>query len=690
MIFKIRYYITLVIISTTFFNYSQSLDSLIKLFDNSIDKEVKINSAAKLVLDSYLTTGDLKQADYYYEYVLRNYTPKKNIQNNPLSHAKRNKAIIYYYLGKVDSSLKYFEQSLLHSIAYSDKYSECKNLNNIASIYYTKGDYKKALNIYIKGAEKEKEYNFEEGEHISLNNIGYIYNNLKIYEKAKMYFRKGENCGLKNNNLRSLLYSYDGLSNCFPDNRDSSIFYKFKSYEIAVKLNDMLNITLSSNDIANSYLDNKEYDSALKYANKCIELCYITQHRTSRSYAFNVLKSYYTIKEDKTNALRYTDSVKYNLDEKNVQAGLSLLYRSISETYEKFKIYDSSLKYLKKSYFLNESIYKTELSSTIIELQTKYDFSKKDNEIKSLNEINKQKQQTIYISIIGLIGLLASSVYIFYISFKRKKLNYRLKLINIEVENKKKLIEEKQNEILDSIHYAKRIQNSLLEHKEFLNTNLVDYFIFFKPKDIVSGDFYWAAQNKEKLYIAVCDSTGHGVPGAFMSLLNIGFLSEAINEKNISEPAEVFNYVRDRLISSISKEGQKDGFDGILLCINKSANKITYAAANNSPVLVRKNELILLEKDRMPVGKGEKDMSFRNFEINIEEHDMLYLYTDGYADQFGGPKGKKFMYKQLNDLICSVSSKNLMEQHSILEKTFDEWKKNVEQVDDVLIIGVKI
>jgi serine phosphatase RsbU (regulator of sigma subunit) len=256
-------------------------------------------------------------------------------------------------------------------------------------------------------------------------------------------------------------------------------------------------------------------------------------------------------------------------------------------------------------------------------------------------------------------------------------------------------LEEKNKEILDSIHYARTIQQTLLAQAAFLQEHLPEHFVFFKPKDIVSGDFYWSTVIHEPgpaqgdVYLAVCDSTGHGVPGAFMSLLNISFLNEAINEKNIFEPNEVFNHVRERLIDTISKEGGKDGMDGILVRIDAQRKKVQYAAANNSPVLVHNNELTILNADKMPVGKGERTGTFVLYEIDVQPGDTLYLYTDGYADQFGGPKGKKFKYKQLDDLIFGNHQRSSEEQKQLLEQTFTEWKGNLEQIDDVLVIGIR-
>ena len=214
--------------------------------------------------------------------------------------------------------------------------------------------------------------------------------------------------------------------------------------------------------------------------------------------------------------------------------------------------------------------------------------------------------------------------------------------------------------------------------------------ILFKPKDIVSGDFYWATEKEGRFYLAVCDSTGHGVPGAFMSLLNISFLNEAISEKDIRQPNEVLNHARQRLIENLSSEGAKDGMDGILVCFDKNKNQITYAAAHNAPIVVTSGVLEELDSDNMPVGLADRFDSFKHETLSTTQGTVLYLYTDGFADQFGGPRGKKFKYKQLNDLLLVNNSKTMTEQKDIFEKTFEGWKGNLEQVDDVLIIGIRL
>ncbi len=259
-----------------------------------------------------------------------------------------------------------------------------------------------------------------------------------------------------------------------------------------------------------------------------------------------------------------------------------------------------------------------------------------------------------------------------------------------ELQQEKEKVTAAHKDIRDSINYAKRIQYALLAHDELLQANLSQHFILFKPKDVVSGDFYWATRQGEKFYLAVCDSTGHGVPGAFMSLLNISFLNEAIIEKKMEQPGEVFDYVRRRLIENISQEGGQDGMDAILACFDRASNTITYAAAHNAPLIVRNKEFLQPETDKMPVGKGEKQDHFRTRTIEAQPGDMLYLYTDGFADQFGGPAGKKFKETNLRTLLASIAHLPVEEQKLQLDETFENWRGELEQIDDTLVIGVRM
>ncbi len=265
-----------------------------------------------------------------------------------------------------------------------------------------------------------------------------------------------------------------------------------------------------------------------------------------------------------------------------------------------------------------------------------------------------------------------------------------------ELEIKNDVIEEKNKDILSSIHYAKRIQGVLLASDKLLKKQLPDYFIFYKPKDIVSGDFYWADETPEgKFLFLTGDCTGHGVPGAFMSLLNISFLHELTLSHKIARPDLLLNAQRDSIISSLNPEGteelSRDGMDCVLCSFDFKNKKLDFACANNPLWLYRNGEIIEYKADKQAVGlSGSEKKDFTLQSIQLVSGDIVYTITDGFADQFGGEKGKKFRYAQLKQKLVAIAQNELSEQKSILEKTFDEWKGNLEQVDDVLIIGVKI
>ncbi len=228
-----------------------------------------------------------------------------------------------------------------------------------------------------------------------------------------------------------------------------------------------------------------------------------------------------------------------------------------------------------------------------------------------------------------------------------------------------------------------------------------NFFILYKPKDIVSGDFYYALSKQhagsdvEKFYLCTADCTGHGVPGALMSMLGISNLNESILEKNISDPGKILDNVRQGIIHSLNPEGtdveSKDGMDCVLCSFDFKNKKLEYAAANNSFYVVRNNELIESKTDKMAVGKSPReDVPFTTHVLDLEEGDVVYTLTDGYPDQFGGEKGKKFKYKQLEELILAVHKKPMAEQKKVLGDTIENWRGNLEQVDDILIIAVKI
>jgi serine phosphatase RsbU (regulator of sigma subunit) len=251
-----------------------------------------------------------------------------------------------------------------------------------------------------------------------------------------------------------------------------------------------------------------------------------------------------------------------------------------------------------------------------------------------------------------------------------------------------------EREINESMKYASYIQQALFPSSAIISRLLPDSFIFYQPREIVSGDFYFVARRNEKTIVAVGDCTGHGIPGAFMSILGITFLNEITSHGNFSGAGSVLNQMRERVMEALCQTGndveQKDGIDLALCLIDSVNHKLEYAGAFNPVYIVRDHNLIEICGDKMPVGIGaEEERSFASQNYDLCNNDIIYLFSDGFADQFGGPLGKKFKYQSFRKMLCSVSHLPMTEQLQKIRNIFNEWKGNNQQLDDVLVLGFR-
>jgi serine phosphatase RsbU (regulator of sigma subunit)/CheY-like chemotaxis protein len=308
-----------------------------------------------------------------------------------------------------------------------------------------------------------------------------------------------------------------------------------------------------------------------------------------------------------------------------------------------------------------------------------------------------------------VVSLIFVFLVVIFFQFRQKKRANKLlekqnKQINEqkdEIEKQRDLANRQKKDILDSIEYASRIQNALLPPDHLLEKGLHEHFLLFKPRDVVSGDFYWMTQKDNKIIIAAADCTGHGVPGAFMSMLGIAFMNEIVNRitenKHVYslQANEILNQLRSYIIQSLHQDKDssesKDGIDIALTIIDFDNKKIQFSGAHNSLILIRDNELIEKKADRMPVAIHKKaDQSFTNHELDIKDNDMIYLFSDGYPDQIGGPKGRKFMARKFKKLLFDIHQKPMEEQKQILNEKYEEWKNGYQQLDDILVIGTRL
>ncbi len=313
--------------------------------------------------------------------------------------------------------------------------------------------------------------------------------------------------------------------------------------------------------------------------------------------------------------------------------------------------------------------------------------------LENKKNIEHQEELKSYLFILILSFLLIVVIVLFAYRLKLKH-NKIVMLKNQQLNIQKTIVEVKHKEIKDSINYAKRIQNALLQSEEHNSFLLPEHFIFFKPTGVVSGDFYWSKTFDKHYYISVTDCTGHGVPGGFMSVLGIAMLNEIIRTKKNILPSDMLSMLRDKIILELDQSSlsgsNKDGMNTTMIKVNRETLMMNYSGAYQTLLIIRKGELIELKTDKQPIGYTYIMSPFTNNDFQLEKEDLIYLYSDGYPDQFGGELGKKFKSRNLKEFIVSISHQPLEEQKIILSNRFDEWKGEEEQVDDVTVLGIRL
>jgi serine phosphatase RsbU (regulator of sigma subunit) len=645
-----------------------------------------------------------------------------------LAASLNNKGFFFTERGIAYKAVLYFNKSLAIQRAIRDLEGEAYSLSNLGAIYDSKGEIDKALEYYFAAVKIRENINSKQSLAQSYNNIAILYNNQNDLANALKYHFHSLKIRLELKDLRGIALAYNNIGSTYtnlvetsfkgkkkiPDSLVSKPYAYFnKSLGSYTLINDEHGIAHSMFNLADLYVlqadcyyekNTVTYDTLLINAEKLFLKCFEIYTRNNEkewlANTHNGLADVYWRQGKNNKAKTSAEQAMVYASELGYPGTIQKCAQILRQIYQSEKNFEKALA-MSDMYFsmrdsvLNDKNQKETLSKYFLYQSEKQEILTKINQEKmQLTFASKTKQQNLIIYFVVFVLIVLTIFGLFMVN--RFKVTQKQNLI---IQQQKLVVEASRTEIVDSINYARRIQYALLANNELLDTYIKDRFIYFKPKDIVSGDFYWATEHNGKFYFAVCDCTGHGVPGAFMSLLIIGFMSEAIKEKNIEEPCEIFDYVRTRLIDSISKDSQQDGMDGILICFDtKSAEqgvkKISYSAANNTPVVCKKNgdtfDLLELPKDKMPVGKGEAFRKFKPYSIELNQGDTLYLFSDGYADQFGGPKGKKFKYKILNELLLSNAALPLNAQAENLLNEFESWKGNLEQVDDVCVVGIQV
>lgn len=612
-----------------------------------------------------------------------------------------------------DSALYYINQAIPLAQADSLRDQLASLYVNRSIAYLYQGSNSQALSSVMKSMQLSEKLKDSAALANNYNIIGIIHLNMKAYEKAKAYWLKGLEVNTLLGHEEPKISSYGNLGNVSAEMRkyDSALYYFDKSLVLSEKYKDEHFQVFSLMNIGDVYIRMNNYPKALEYTLRSVTLAEKNvDERANPKLYLNLGLIYTGLKEFKLAHENFDRSLKMEEGIKNPDE-YRLIYEGLSKLYAAERNFEKAYEYHQLYTYYSDSVYSTENLQTLSDIKTNYEVEKKEEEFKAQaekeairNEAELRKQKLIQISLlVGFVMLAILAFFIFRSYRVKKKANDVITKQKEEIESKKAELEDAYTEIQDSINYAKRIQEASLPSMEKLKDAFPDSAVVYRPKNVVSGDFYYFNEiiengNRSSI-LAVCDCTGHGVPGAFMSMIGIEQLNKIIGERKIFKPSlildELHNGVREALKQDVNES--RDGMDVVLCKITKSENEISveYAGANRPLWIFRKSApgyiFEEVKADKRAIGGLEVlgKHQFTNQELKLKKGDAVYCTSDGYADQFGGDKGKKLMVKQFQSLLLEIAEHPMGTQEKEIIDCYKKWKGKLEQVDDVCVIGIK-
>ncbi len=697
----------------------------------------ELSVACNDIAGMYYDNGDNSNAIEYYSQCLKNKEETGDKQGS--SSALMNLGVIYYNLFRYEDALKNFQQSLKIKQDLSDKPGESKLLYRIGNVYYEKKDFERAAAYFEKSLVLDKDLKNDKDIASSYNNLGVMYYEMKNYPKAMEYYEKALKMDDVSGREKEKSISLNNLGNINYDWKkfNESLEYYEKSLKIKERIDYKKGVATSLFNIGNVYRELSRFEKALDYYNRSAVVSKAQNYGDILYSVYSAMSDVYSSQKDCERAFGF-----YKLSVPYKQYSMNTGYhKQLSEIQIKYE--SDGLRNTEEISLLKEEVARQKLITKEIADRTQLQLDLKNTEIKGKEtEIRMQKMQKYALFVGFFLVLLLAFVFIrgFIIQKKQnaiiEKKNTDLQYANHEISEKNEELNQQKEEIIaqrdeieaqkdiimdqrdvataqrdqitlqkqeitDSINYAQYIQRAILVPDKEVVTMLPEHFILFRPRNIVSGDFYWLGKKDDCLIIAAVDCTGHGVPGGFMSMLGVAFMNEIVNkmQKPDSQPlysaGEILDQLRENIIKSLhqtGKEGEsKDGMDIALCVVNLKQNLLNFAGAFNPMYLIRNNELVEVKSDRMPIGIFIKEKTpFTNHEIPIQEGDQIYIFSDGFSDQFGGARERKLGSEAMKKMLLDNASKSMKEQEVAILKVHNEWRAGYEQIDDILVIGFKI
>ncbi len=640
---------------------------------------------------------------------------------------------------------KFIVIALLHAVCvYSQKPTKFDNLFDSASKYeYI--DWNLSYS-YAKMAIQNKDADFSYEDIISLNTIfDTYYQKRNMLDSSFSINKQSLQLATLHQNKGLIAYSLNNMAGIYDlaGNHQASIDMYKKALNMLVELGDARQIANTSYNMSIPYTSLNQFDSAKYFTDKAFE-----NYKKIKDYSgMAVCYDYYASEEDRKG--KYDEAIQlYNLEvanfkQVNEQASLIIPYQNMAETYLKAKKYEECKTYLdlsmqlaivlgsttdvydvsstyskyyeaigdyknanyymRKYYEGKDTMITTQLKTSLSDQKSEFDRENSESLIliKQLEAEKNLKSRELITWILITSSVFFITILIFAINRYRVKQKSFLKLSEYknQLVHQKEKIEENQKEIIDSITYAKRIQSAIMALEEDILRYFPESFLMYKPKNIVAGDFYFFEVTETHVFYAAADCTGHGVPGALVSVVCANALTRCVKEFGLTDPAQILDKTQELVLETFHKSGKevKDGMD-ISLCQFEKKNLksgispvlMQWAGANNSLWYMEDHQLLEVKANKQPIGYSERVNPFTTHHLRLKKGTAVYLFTDGYVDQFGGEKGKKFKYRQLEQKITDICTLSMPEQKVSLEKIFDDWKGDLEQVDDVLVVGIKI
>lgn len=605
-------------------------------------------------------------------------------------------------------ALRWFEKALQGFLQFNNERSVLMTLNNIGACYSELQQPVKALPYLINAQEYAEALNHQDVLMLAELNLGNVYGDLGQTELSIDFSRRSRSRISKEQDP----YYYALLTY----NIGNAILKKEKSsLEALEMLNESFNVShqynfynlefMAVNNLISFFInsEHQNLDSAKIWLKTNDSLMLVHTSTTSAIFSEISWADYERTSGKLNKSLDHLKNAEKLLDQVDEEQVKINLFYELSKTYRQMGRFKEALHYYDLASTHEKNIYNEKNSMIFADLKTNHELEKKDQQIalnrKDLaikNEQIKSDESRIQFFIMGTVLLLLLLVFIIYFLLQKNKNNRLLKTQNNLIEEQRSALEHKQNEIIDSINYASRIQSAIIPKSETLKKQLKKGFVLYLPKDVVSGDFYWTEElNDNEVLVAVADCTGHGVPGAMVSIVCNNALNRAVREFKLVKTGEILDKTRELVIEEFAQNdgSVKDGMDISLSKINFETNTIQWSGANNPFWMVKKSapdEILEIKADKQPIGQFQHATNFTTHEVSLQKGDRFFLFSDGYADQFGGEKGKKMKNKNLKTFILENNTVEIEAFTSLLEDFFNGWKGSFEQLDDVCIIGIEL